>query len=70
MFIGGMDKNNKMSNYLIGDEFSKKQKLKFFYNDILNDIDIKKDDFVAKGFYNDYSGKTKTTFSLHPFLAR
>jgi hypothetical protein len=70
MFIGTLEKKYIMSNFLWGDEFLKRQKLKFFYWDILNDINLKIDDFVAKGFYNDYFGKTKTTFALHPFLAK
>ena len=72
MSISALEKNDKISNFLWGDTYIKRQKLKFFFKDILNDIDTKNDknNFVANGLYNNYDGKTKTTFALHPFTER
>lgn len=72
MSISFLGRNNEISNYLSGDASVKREKLKFFYCDILNDINTKDSDnnFVAQGLYHNYNGDTKTTFAMHPFQVR
>lgn len=70
MFILGFSKEVENFNFIFGNIETKKQKLIFFFREVLNEITIEKNNFNSEGYYYNYNGKTKTTFALNPFHVR